>query len=107
MEILVPISLGELYDKQSILFIKLKNIKDPEKLKNIQKEFDLLTKLCEEHPIEHHYWDNLVNINEHLWLVEDKIRENERIKLYDETFINLAKEVYYTNDMGTNISILF
>ena len=103
MEILVPISLGELYDKQSILFIKLGNVKDPEKLKNIQKEFDLLTKLCEEHPIEHHYWYDLVRINTHIWAIEDNIRIKESKKEYDESFISLAKGVYYSNDKRSEI----
>jgi len=103
MEILVPISIGELYDKQSILWVKLTNIKDPEKLKNIQKEYDLLTKLCEQHPIEHHFWYDLVHVNNHLWAVEDNIRKKEAKKEYDEQFISFAREVYYTNDKRSEI----
>jgi ribosomal protein S15P/S13E len=103
MEILVPISLGELYDKQSILFIKLGRIKDEEKLKNIQNEYDLLTKFCKEHPIDHHYWYDLVHINSHIWAVEDNIREKEKLKIYDDQFINLAKEIYYSNDKRSEI----
>ena len=103
MKIEVPISIGELYDKQSILFVKLTNIKDPEKLKNIQKEYDLLTKICEKYPIESHYWFELVNINTHLWAVEDNIRIKESKKEYDDKFIAFAKEVYYTNDKRAEV----
>jgi len=103
MEILVPVSLGELYDKQSILFVKLTMVKDWEKLKNIQKEYDLLTKICEKYPIESHYWFELVNINTHLWAVEDNIRMKESKKEYDDQFIAFAKEVYYTNDKRSEI----
>jgi len=103
MEILVPVSLGELYDKQSILFVKLTMVKDWEKLKNIQKEYDLLTKICEKYPIESHYWFELVNINTHLWAVEDNIRMKESKKEYDDQFITFAKEVYYTNDKRSEI----
>jgi hypothetical protein len=103
MKILVPISLGELYDKQSILWVKLTNIKDPEKLKNIQKEYDLLSELCKQYPIEHHYWYDLIHVNNHLWAVEDNIRNKESKKEYDDQFISFAREVYYTNDKRSEI----
>ncbi len=103
MEIFVPISLGELYDKQSILFVKLTNIKDPKKLENIQKEYDLLTELCKHHPIDTHYWHDLVHINTHIWAVEDNIRKKESKKEYDEQFISFAREVYFSNDKRAEI----
>ena len=44
------------------------------------------------------YLENLININSKLWNIEDDIRECERIKLFDQTFIDLARSVYFTND---------
>lgn len=103
MEILVPISLGELYDKHSILWVKSTRITDTEKLKNIKKEMDILSELCKQHPIEHHYWYDLIHVNNHLWAVEDNIRKKESKKEYDEEFISYAREVYYTNDKRSKI----
>ena len=102
-EILVPISLGELYDKLTILTIKSERIKDAEKLKNIEKEFQLLNSIAFEHPIESHYWYDLIHINSHLWAIEDGIRIKESRKEYDAAFISLAKEVYYSNDRRSDI----
>ena len=44
------------------------------------------------------YLENLININSKLWNIEDDIRESERKKLFDQTFIDLARSVYFTND---------
>jgi len=103
MEILVPISLGELYDKIAILIIKKEIIKDPIKLENIQKELNLLQDIAEKYDISGNYHTELYNINLHLWNVEDKLRENERIKLFDDTFIQLARAVYFWNDKRAEV----
>ena len=44
------------------------------------------------------FLENLININSKLWNIEDDIRECERKKLFDQTFIDLARSVYFTND---------
>jgi hypothetical protein len=97
-EILVPISLGELYDKLTILIIKLTEIKDEEKLKNVQKEYALIKKICENYPIDLQYLIDLLHVNKSLWNVEDKIRIKEAHKTYDEEFVELARQVYFDND---------
>ena len=98
MKILANISLGELYDKISILEIKTEKIRDPEKVKNIIQELGLLKKKAKAYPIEPSLFNNLKSVNQKLWLIEDKIREYERLKKFDQSFISLARDVYLTND---------
>lgn len=97
----VPISIGELIDKLSILLVKKNNITDENKLKFIEKEFDLLFDLSAKYlnmPDVKKCYDNLIIINSKLWSVEDEIRELEKTKKFDENFIDLARKVYKTND---------
>ena len=101
MLINTPISLGELVDKISILIIKQKNIKDETKLDHVKKELDFLEKTLMNYVQQeeiNNYLENLININSKLWNIEDDIRECERKKLFDQTFIDLARSVYFTND---------
>ena len=101
MLINTPISLGELVDKISILMIKKKNISDSIKLQHVNKELDFLQKTLKKNISEdkiNEFLLTLVNINSKLWDIEDDIRECERKKLFDQTFIDLARSVYFTND---------
>ena len=101
MLINTPISLGELVDKISILIIKQKNITDETKLDHVKKELDFLQKTLMNYIQQEEindYLENLININSKLWNIEDDIRECERKKLFDQTFIDLARSVYFTND---------
>jgi|TARA_E500000075_G_scaffold122054_1_gene123154 hypothetical protein len=101
MLISTPISLGELVDKISILMIKKKNISDSIKLQHVNKELEFLQKTLKKYISEdeiNEFLLKLVNINSKLWVIEDDIRECERKKLFDQTFIDLARSVYFTND---------
>ena len=101
MIINTPISLGELVDKISILMIKKKNISDSIKLQHVNKELEFLQKTLKKYISEeqiNEFLLKLVNINSKLWDIEDDIRECERKKLFDQTFIDLARSVYFTND---------
>ena len=101
MLINTPISLGELVDKISILMIKKNNISDSIKLQHVNKELEFLQKTLKKYISEDEINDfllKLVNINSKLWDIEDDIRECERKKLFDQTFIDLARSVYFTND---------
>ena len=101
MLINTPISLGELVDKISILMIKKKNISDSIKLQHVNKELEFLQKTLKKYISEDEINDfllRLVNINSKLWDIEDDIRECERKRLFDQTFIDLARSVYFTND---------
>ncbi|HLR88011.1 MAG TPA: DUF6165 family protein [Wenzhouxiangella sp.] len=102
MELLIPISPGELLDKLTILEIKLERMDSEAQLANVQREYDLLTEVWErsgsrEASIAQLRAD-LRKVNEALWVIEDDIREEERHKRFGERFIELARSVYVQND---------
>lgn len=99
-EIRVPVSVGELVDKITILRIKNRHITDPMKLVNIQKEQLALETVCLENGIdlEHRLVSELEATNQKLWIIEDDIRDKERAKSFDDRFIELARSVYVVND---------
>tara|TARA_B100001029_G_C15052535_1_gene451868 strand:- start:1713 stop:2099 length:387 start_codon:yes stop_codon:yes gene_type:complete len=106
MLINTPISLGELVDKVSILMIKQKNISDQKKLNHVTKELDVLKKTLAQYVEQEEiqtYLDKLNDINSKLWKIEDDIRECEKDKKFDQTFIELARSVYFTNDQRANV----
>lgn len=102
MTIKVEISFGEFLDKITILEIKSERISDAEKLDNINQELSLLRDSWAAHPASQtDISDEMVRlkaINEKLWEIEDDIRDKERNKAFDQTFIELARAVYFTND---------
>jgi len=51
MEVLVPVSVGELLDKISILQIKAEKIPDLVKLSNVRLELDALEQVAKKHEI--------------------------------------------------------
>ena len=106
MIIKIPVSLGELIDKISILIIKEKNITDKKQQSKISKELLLLNKTLNNTIDDKNiinYLNQLVEINGKLWKIEDNIRDCERNKKFDKTFIDLARSVYVTNDKRSEI----
>ena len=107
MSIKIELSIGELLDKISILQIKAERIDDPSKVKNINKELDVLMSLWNDSPYSDANLSSeineLKNINEALWDIEDKIRDKERNQVFDKDFIELARSVYFTNDKRAEI----
>lgn len=99
----VPISLGELWDKYSILIIKKNKIKNSEKLKHINKELEYLEPLCKKFQIDKTFYNDLLEINTKLWNIEDKIREKENKLSFDNEFISIARSVYKNNDKRASI----
>jgi hypothetical protein len=100
----IEVSIGEIVDKLSILRIKKNNISDSEKLKNVTTEYDYLYSIVfDELKIEESDFYNLVLINEKLWDIEDKLRDKERDKSFDNDFIELSRSVYFTNDKRAEI----
>jgi len=100
MTINCEISLGELIDKISILKIKSQKITTPEKLSHVNKEYLSLTTTLNSLKlagIESHV-EQMIDINLTLWKIEDDIRDCEKAKKFDQTFIDLARAVYITND---------
>ena len=99
-----PISIGELIDKITILEIKKDKMQNT-KLKNVLKELSFLTELIEKHKIHlnHDLFSQLKEINLSLWNIEDQIRIKEKNKEFDNTFIELARSVYFKNDKRAEI----
>ena len=97
--IYVPISVGELIDKITILEIKKKNMSG-EKMKNVNNELESLQVILhnEKLEVDQNLYLNLKKINSSLWEIEDKIRIKESLKEFDEDFIELARSVYKVND---------
>jgi len=100
MEVLCPVSLGELVDKLSILLIKVERIEDKSKRAYAREERDRLQNLLSELNLDGIDEDlaNLVEVNSQLWEIEDAIRLKERDKVFNEEFIKLARRVYQVND---------
>ena len=100
----IEVSIGELLDKLSILTIKSKRIKDESKLKNINTELEeLKTSFSIENSEFIELFNELIDVNEKLWVIEDKLRQKEREKIFDDEFISLARSVYFTNDKRSEI----
>jgi len=99
--ITIPVSVGELIDKLSILHVKQLKISNEEKLEYVNKEFELLYNLSSYYlnnqEVENLY-HQLVEINKKLWDIEDKLRVIESENNFDSEFVDLARKVYFTND---------
>ena len=105
--ILVPVSPGEVLDKITILEIKSERMDDPVKVANVRIELALLEATWAQSvtpdPVIHDLHDQLKQINEALWEIEDDIRDKERVKEFDQHFIDLARKVYFTNDRRSEV----
>ena len=97
----IPVSVGEIIDKLSILQVKKNKISDETKLEFVNKEFKILHDLSSVYlnniEIESLYYQ-LVEINSSLWDIEDNLRVIEKEKRFEGEFISLARKVYFTND---------
>ena len=107
MKISVPISVGELFDKISILEIKKIKIKDKTKLQDINFELNALKQILTKKRLHKknnkEQYKKLFNINKRLWNIEDKKRSYENSKKFDKAFIELARKVYLLNDRRAKI----
>ena len=108
-KILTEISAGELLDKLSILEIKLNKINNPALLQEIKKEYETISEVKNKNinssdKINFLYTD-LKKINEQLWEIEDNIRLCEKNSDFKDKFIQLARDVYFTNDKRSKIKL--
>ena len=106
MALLVPVSWGELLDKITILEIKQDRIADPEKVANVGRELAALRSVAdgtERPPAASDLVAQLRAVNEHLWDIEDSIRDCERRQDFGADFVDLARAVYHTNDRRAEI----
>jgi hypothetical protein len=101
-ELHVPVSAGELLDKITILRIKSRRIQDASKLANVRVELELLERTWAAlgPAIQAVAADEqaLQVVNEQLWDIEDRIRDKEAARSFDQDFIDLARAVYHRND---------
>lgn len=102
MELMIPVSPGELIDKLTILEIKLDRIDDADKLANVRREHELLTGVWKDAGVDDDevsaLREQLRRVNEALWVIEDDIRDEERQQRFGERFVELARSVYFRND---------
>ena len=101
-----PLSIGELVDKITILEIKKQNINDQNKLKNVKFELDTLNSIFNKLNVKNKISNeikSLREINKKLWVIEDDIRDEERKSKFGDSFIKLARSVYFTNDKRAEI----
>ena len=100
--ITVEIAPGELIDKLTILDIKLERISDDAKRANVQIEWETLNAAKTAAVPSSEELDRLQGelkaVNEKLWVIEDDIRDCERDSDFGDTFVELARSVYITND---------
>ncbi|MEO5630112.1 MAG: DUF6165 family protein [Thermomonas sp.] len=105
-EILVPVSFGELLDKIAILQIKSERMSDPAKLANVRNELSALEQTWMAHPAAADIAElraQLKAVNERLWVIEDDIRVKEKAQAFDDGFVQLARSVYFENDVRARI----
>ena len=101
MKIKANISIGEMVDKITILEIKSIKIENKEKLKNVQHELKILNRILKKLNITEDIYktkNELYKINLEMWGIEDKIRIFEKENKFDNEFIDVARNVYKTND---------
>ena len=104
MSVYIPISIGELWDKYSILLIKREKIQNKEKQNIVKHEIELLDSLMNNYSYnDNKFFINLKSVNEKLWEIEDKIRIKEKNHSFDLEFVDLARSVYFTNDKRAEI----
>lgn len=94
----IEVANGEIVDKLTILKIKLENSDSSEKTEQILKELEYLRPIVESLDVPQEMIDELQAVNQKIWDTEDSIRLCEKNKQFDETFIQLARDVYYNND---------
>ena len=108
-KILVEISVGELLDKISILEIKLEKIKDTDKLKFINQEYNVLKKELDQNIKTdeklNKLFKSLKDINSKLWFIEDDKRMCEKNSDFEEKFIKLSRDVHFLNDKRAKIKL--
>ena len=106
MIVSVPVSIGELVDKLTILAIKYQHATNPNSQRNIKREAELLMSQAETLQLPDEVTvlgEQLHKVNAELWVIEDRKRQHEREQRFDDEFIELARLVYIKNDLRASI----
>ena len=107
--IFVPISLGELIDKITILKIKLNKITNESKLTNIRKEYELLSAILIQQKFseDNEEFQKLYEINLEFWNYHDWQREKWKNSCEKDTIdielYNKNREEHILNDKRAEI----
>ena len=108
-KILVEVSVGELLDKISILEIKKEKIKDSEKLKFINDEYEVLKDQLDKNVKSdkklEEFFNNLKKTNLKLWSIENDKRMCEKNSDFGEKFIDLSREIHFLNDNRSKVKL--
>ena len=108
-KIIVEVSIGELFDKISILEIKQDKIKDPKKLSFISNEHSILKNQLDNNVKSddrlNSLFQTLKEINAKLWVIEDDKRQCEKDKDFGEKFVKLSRDVHFLNDDRAKIKL--
>jgi hypothetical protein len=103
----VPVSWGELFDRITILEIKVDRLVAPTAQANAAHELALLrgilAELAEAPPGLAALRGELAAVNLRLWEIEDDIRRKEASRTFDAGFVELARSVYRSNDERSRI----
>ena len=99
MLIQIPVSLGELVDKITILSIKAQRFEGQARV-NVQTELNLLEQVLENSGVRLNPDEQnaLQAINQELWQIEEELRHCEAEERFGDAFISLARAVYRCND---------
>lgn len=100
MKMMIPVSVGELIDKITILEIKA-FLTDDEYVHKELSELNQIKSILTQYTLD--YEVQLKKINEDLWKIEDKLRKLEKEQKFDDEFIDLARSVYIKNDERAKI----
>ena len=106
MIVYVPVSVGELIDKITILRIKLDHARTPTQKHNISTELNQLEAILDQLELSADittHTSQLHAVNQELWTIEDAKRQHEKQHLFDLAFVELARAVYVKNDLRASI----
>jgi hypothetical protein len=98
----IAVGAGELFDKISVLRLKVARITDTAKVDAARHELDQLeaVRLASAPRSDEleHLVSELDQVNARLWDIENALRDCERRRDFGPAFVDLARETYLTND---------
>jgi hypothetical protein len=106
MIVYIPVSVGELVDKITILQIKLAHARNPEQAQHIATELAGLNQVLIRLELSADIVKEtaqLYAVNQELWDIEDAKRQHEKRQVFDSAFVELARAVYIKNDLRAQI----
>jgi Family of unknown function (DUF6165) len=102
----IPVSIGELIDKITILEIKRANVQNLTQANNVTVELKNLLDVLHALDLPDQVvalTTQLKQVNQELWNIEDAKRNHEKQQQFDNKFIELARNVYIKNDLRASI----